>query len=116
MLGCIIVLPALIGSVELNVIMSLLFAVVLLLDPKNKFPVRLINLVSPLILIMLISIASSFFYPSKIYDFVKDFFYLLKPILFIIIGYYLVRKIKNKAFIFKIIIYSAVFFCAFTPN
>jgi hypothetical protein len=105
-----IVLPILVGSVELNIIMSSLFFVIILLDTKNKYPIRLINIISLLIVILLISIIASLFYPSQIYDVVKDFFYLLKPVLFIIIGYYLVRKIKNKAFIFKLIIYSAVFF------
>ena len=110
MLLCMIVLPILVVSVELNIIMSVLFSVVLLVDAKNRLPVKLLNLISPILVILLISIVSSFFYPSQIYDIVKDFFYLLKPILFIIIGYYLVKKIKNKAFLFKLIIYSAVFF------
>ena len=46
------------------------------------------------------------------YDFLKDFFYLNKPILLILAGYAIVRKINNQEFLYKTIVSVAVFFAA----
>lgn len=110
MLLTLLFLPIAITSTEINIIISFLFFGVVVIMSYNKFSTTLINTIFPLVLILIIACISSFFYPSTFYDILKDFAYLLKPILFIVLGYILISKIKNKEFIFKVIIYMGVFF------
>lgn len=110
MLLLLLFLPAVISSTEVNIIIGLLFFEVVTIGAYNKFSTTLVNTIFPLVLILIIACISSFFYPSTIYDNIRGFAYIVKPILFIILGYILISKIKNKEFIFKAIIYLAVFF------
>ncbi|RLD27266.1 MAG: hypothetical protein DRI75_09970 [Bacteroidetes bacterium] len=110
MLSILLFLPVAVASVEINVVVSLFLFGAVFLDQQNKFSISLINSIFPLILILIIASISSFFYPSTLYDNIKDSFFLLKPVLFILLGYILISKINNKDFIFKVIIYMAVFF------
>ncbi|GAB5563390.1 MAG: hypothetical protein Wins2KO_04530 [Winogradskyella sp.] len=41
---------------------------------------------------------------------IKDFFFLAKPILYTLIGFFLISKIDDKEYLFKVIIYLAFFF------
>lgn len=50
-----------------------------------------------------------FFNSISLYDFIKDCLYFTKPILFIILGYFLINSIKDKEFLFKTVIYIAFF-------
>jgi len=85
-------------------------SVVVLFNLKYKYSKELIKLIFPLVLILIIAVFSSFFFSSKLFDIIKDFFFLAKPILYILIGYFLVKGISNKKFLFDIIVYSAFIF------
>lgn len=109
-LAILLIAPPLIFSIEVNIIIISVVSIFVFFNYKNKYSSTLINLIAPLTVILLVAIFSSFFFPSKLFDIVKDFFFIGKPVLYIIIGYFLVSRIKNKDFIFKVIIYSALFF------
>lgn len=108
MLSLLLILPILVSSAELNIALGLCFLTVIIWDAR--FSKTLLKTIAPLLLILFIASLSSFFYPTEFYASLKDFFYLLKPILFIVLGYLLLSKIRDKSFLYKIIIYAGVCF------
>ena len=44
------------------------------------------------------------------YDFLKDFFYLAKPVFFIIIGYLIIKKIDSSNYLYKVVIACSICF------
>lgn len=111
MLFSLLFLPILVGSPELNVLLSLSFFFLIILFQNNlKFSKTGVVIIAPLIFVLIISIISSFFYSNTIIDLVKDLLILMKPIIYILLGFYLVGKIKDKSFIYVGIIYIAAFF------
>ena len=107
-----LLLPTSVASVELNVFIGVFFSLFIFFDTKTKFSATLINALFPITLILLVAAITSFFYTNKAYDILKDISYLIKPILFIGLGYYLTQKITDKEFIFKAITYLAFLFAA----
>jgi hypothetical protein len=75
----------------------------------NKYSNTLINVIIPLLFILLVSFISGLFYETKGYDVIKDFAFLFKPILFIVLGYVLINNIYDKNFVFNALIYTAIF-------
>ena len=111
MLFSMLFFPVLVASPELNILISLVFFTYILIFNLNyRYPKVLINIILPLIFILLISVISTLFYPSMAIDIVKDLLLLLKPILYLFLGFYLTSKIKEKSFIFSLLIYLATFF------
>lgn len=100
--------PLLISSVEVNISILLFLFLFILIDYKKKYSRMLVYIVSPLILILFIAIISSLNYLSNWYDITKDFIFLLKPIIYIMVGYHFVSKIKDRSYIFYIIIYISL--------
>lgn len=76
----------------------------------SKVSKQVINVVTFLALIFCITIFSSFFYKHTTYDWIKDFTYFSKPLLAILSGYFIAKKIKNIKSICKTIIYVSLFF------
>ncbi len=109
-LVCLMIAPLTIPSVEINILITITFFLLVFVNLKKSTSRLLISTVSLLTIILLIAVFSTFFYPNNAYNALKVFFFLLKPILHIIIGYYFVSKIKDKTFIFKTIIYAACIF------
>jgi hypothetical protein len=93
---------------ELNTLLSVFIFSILIIDRNIKLSKPLANILLALVAVVIIGIISSFFYPSDLYDFVKDFFHFIKPILFILIGYYSAKKIRDTKFLFKTIISIAL--------
>ena len=111
MLFSLLFFPILVASPELNILISaFFFSYILIFDFNYKYSKTIINVLIPLIFILLIALISSFFYSNTIIDAVKDFLLLLKPVLYIVLGFYFTSKIKEKAFIFDLLIYIAAFF------
>lgn len=106
-------IPTVISSVEVTIILCFLLIGLLLLDLKFKYSNTFLNTITPLFLILFIAGISTFFYSHEGYDVLKDFVYLIKPILMIVLGYYLIGKIKDKNFIFKVVIYMGVVFAIY---
>lgn len=73
-----------------------------LLTIKNKYSLSIIKCILPFILILLIAFIISFFYRSTIYLRIRDFTYLFKPILGLLLGYQLLIEKPKEAF--KIIV------------
>jgi len=102
--------PPLIGSIEVNMAFISIVSFFVFCNFEHKYSRALIKIIFPLIVILLVAIFSSFFFSSKLFDIIKDFFFLAKPVLYILIGYFFIGKIKDKEFLFKAIIYVGVFF------
>lgn len=110
MLSAMLLIPVLYSSLELNISIGIVFWLTLLMEKKPKINKTVLNTVSPLLIIFFIALLVTFFYRWYWYDILKDIAFLLKPILFISIGYRLTQKINDKNQIFKIIIYLGVLF------
>lgn len=110
LLAVLLFIPVSIGSPELNILYSLLVGILAFFDVNLKLSRRVFNALFPLLTLFVLGIVISFFYDHRMYDFVKDMFFFLKPILFIFLGYYLVSRIKDKNFIFKLIINVGLLF------
>jgi len=102
--------PPLIESIEVNMVFISLVSLFMFFNLNFKYSKELIKLIFPLITILFVAIFSSFFFSSELFNVIKDFFFTAKPFLYILIGYFLISKIKDRAFFFKIIIYLGVFF------
>lgn len=97
-------------SFEITAILSTLVVLFVLAQKKIKFSKNFLSLISALVLISIIAFIRGFARNELGYDFLKDFFYLNKPILLILSGYAIVRKINNQQFVYKIVVMVAVFF------
>jgi len=71
------------------------------------------GLISILIIVLIIGIISSFFYQKHLFDWFKDLLYFSKPILGILLGYFLIKKINNKNFFLKALIYVSLLFAIY---
>jgi O-antigen ligase len=100
------------ASFEITAILSTLVVLFVLAQKKIKFSKNFLFLISLLIIISTIAIITGLVKNEFGYDFLKDFFYLNKPILLILAGYAIVRKINNQEFLYKTIVSVAVFFAA----
>ena len=69
-----------------------------LLTVKRTYSVIVVKFVALFSGILLIASVSTFFYKYENFSIVKDFTYLLKPILGLLVGYQIFNKFKNKNF------------------
>jgi len=112
-LGFILLVPIAISSIEVTISVCLLFSFLFLLDVKFKYSTTFAFALLPLLGIFLIAFGSTFMYDPDTYDIIKDFVYIVKPILFIWLGFYLTGKIHDKDFIYKILFILAAFFALY---
>lgn len=71
----------------------------------SKLSKNVFNLISYLIVLIFIASISSIFQKPVLYDIVKDFAYLTKPIIALVAGYLLARKIQDFSSFLRIYIY-----------
>lgn len=102
-----IIVSLLFNSFEGVIALSLLLLFLLFSTSKTLISGQFLTIISSLILILLIAVFGAFFRDFEWIDFIKDFLYLLKPILFLLIGYFICKKINDRNSFFKIIIYVA---------
>lgn len=76
----------------------------------SKVSKNLFNVISFLIVILIIAFFSSIFQSKTFYNFIKDFSYFLKPIVAIVAGYLIAKKIKNVKRFLEPLIYITFFF------
>lgn len=100
------------ASFEITAILSTLVVLFVLAQKKIKFSKNFLFLISLLIILSTIAIITGLVKNELGYDFLKDFFYLNKPILLILAGYAIVRKINNQEFVYRTVVLVAVFFAA----
>lgn len=88
-------LVMLFNNYELTFVIWFLIAFITI---EKKYSIQFIKIISCFILILIISIISDqFFYQNNLYFKIRDLAYLLKPILGLLIGYNLSKKMKTKA-------------------
>lgn len=75
-----------------------------------KISKKLLNIVLFFMAIMVVSSFSSIFNKSILYDWVKDFTYFSRPILAILAGYLISKKINNLISILRIIVFISLIF------
>ena len=76
----------------------------------TKISAKLFKNVLLLVIVFGIGLLSSFLQSKKLYDFTKDFIYFLTPILSLISGYFVAKRIKNVTSFLKVVIYITTFF------
>lgn len=100
------------ASFEITATLSMLVVLFVLAQKKMKFSKNFLFLISLLIILSTIAIITGLVKNELGYDFLKDFFYLNKPILLILAGYAIVRKINSQEFVYRTVVSAAVFFAA----
>ena len=81
----------------------LVWTATILVTIKSKYSLTIIQYIFPFTAILIIAFFSWFFYDNTIYEVIRDFTYLLKPILGLVLGYQLCRSANMK--VIKTIIY-----------
>lgn len=76
----------------------LIWLITFLLTIKKKYSVTIFNVILLFSGILFIALVSSLFYEYKTFSILKDFTYLLKPILGLLVGYQIFDKFKSKSF------------------
>lgn len=76
----------------------LIWLTTVLLTIKKKYSVTIFNFILLFSGILFIALISSLFYEYKTFSILKDFTYLLKPILGLLVGYQIFDKFKSKSF------------------
>ncbi len=104
----VILMVEIFGNLQTNLIISFCVGIFLFSNYKQKVPKHIFILISSLIIVFLIGFLGFIFRLENLYTFVKDIIFFIKPIAFIILGYYLVTVIKDKKFIFNLIITLAI--------
>ena len=95
---------------ELHLILFLITSSFFLLGTDTILPTNLFNIILILFFIIIIGVVTSFFYSKNYYDLFKDFMYFVKPIIALLSGYFIAKKINSIRYIFKgIILISTVF-------
>ena len=110
LLVLILVLQIWIPSVEFLVVFSGVCVFFLVSETKVKLSENVFNILSYLAIILVIGLVVSFFHSYSWFDKIRDFVHFIKPILVLLLGYLLCRKIKDHQFIIKTIIYVGVAF------
>jgi hypothetical protein len=71
----------------------------------SKFSNNLLNILSYLLIILFITVISSFFQKPTFYNFIKDFAYFTKPIVALVAGYLLAKKMYDFSSFLRVFIY-----------
>lgn len=100
------------NSFEAVILLAVLLLSLLLFSKNIIISKTFYNVLFPLFCIVTIALTVGLFHNKFVpFNFLKDFLYLIKPALFLIIGYLFAQRVKDENSFFKIIIYTAVF-CA----
>lgn len=106
LLGLVLIILIQFSVIEVHfVLYSLIFII-----GYSRLSKNILKSIGLLLIIFLIGLLSSFFQSKILYNFVKDFVYFSIPILSIISGYFIAKKIKNLSAFLKTIIYITALF------
>ncbi|WP_264520038.1 O-antigen ligase family protein [Flavobacterium sp. N1994] len=78
-----------------------------LITVQRTYSAQIFRLIFIKIVIIVIAAFAIFFYDYKTYNIIRDFTYLIKPVLGLLIGYQIIRKIKSKS-PFMVIVYGSL--------
>ena len=95
---------------EAVILLSVFIFLLLIVAKKTVLSKSFFEVLAPLILLFLIALSGIFYNNSDFIDFIKDFLYLLKPILFLVVGYLLCKRINDRnSFLILIVNIALVF-------
>ncbi len=98
---------------ELHLVLFFLTTSLFLFDKNPKLPKKFFNLIFILLLITFVGIITSFFHQRTFYNWLKDFMYFIKPIIALLSGFIIAKKINNFYYILKGIIIVATIISIF---
>ena len=93
---------------ELHLVLFFLTSLLLIFDKNPSLPKKLFNLILILSLITIIGVITSIFYQKTFYNWLKDFMYFIKPLIALLSGFIIAKKINNFYYIIKGITIVAV--------
>lgn len=102
-----------VSSFEINSILLTIITTYFLILDKGKVYKQDYEVISILVLIIIIGIISAIFHLPTGYDFLKDLFYFSKPVILILLGYFIARKINNWESVFITLIYLGVSYAVY---
>ena len=97
-----------ITAIEINTVILLVFTGLFIILNKGKIIKQDLELISILVLIICVGVFTAVFYKPSAYNFIRDLLYFTKPIILILLGYFIARKINDWKIIFKSLIYLGV--------
>lgn len=100
--------PFFIKSFELNVIISLIFLSFVGFGGNLKITKTVMIKLLILFSVVLISFFVHFFYSNSTYNVIKDLVYLTKPMIYLILGYFIALKVRDKDQIFRVVIFLGI--------
>lgn len=101
-----LLIPFVSSSVETTLISIFGVQIIILLTSQITISKNVLGSFAPLIVIAVISIF--FITTADPYEAIKDFFYIIKPIILILSGYILAKRIRDNTYFVKAIIYSGL--------
>lgn len=96
-------------SFRINTVLQISTLSIYFYFEKFVLPIRLIKNLLPVVILFFIGFAGFFFHDYSTFNFVKDIFHFIKPILGISIGYLFFSKSQNIAVFIKTIIFVSLF-------
>lgn len=104
----VILIVEIFGNLQTNLLISACAGVFLLVNREQKVSKHFLIILSLLGLVFIIGFAGFIFKLQNLYTFIKDIIFFIKPIAFLSLGYFFVKGIKDKKFIFNLIITVAL--------
>lgn len=92
-------------SFRVNIVLQCIVLGLLFLLDSKLLTKGILGIIAPLFIIFCIGIITAFFHDYKLINFIKDITHFLKPIIGLLLGYFLFKKTELKDFV-KIIIIS----------
>lgn len=97
-------------SVEIVVVLSFVLSFALLIEKRIYLPKALFHILALLGILLSMGFVVSFFHSNELYDIVRDGLHFGKPLLLILSGFLILRKISNPSFFIKVVVYVSLLF------
>lgn len=96
------------GNLQTNLVISLFVGVFIFKKERLIIPKYFFVIVGILVSIFIIGLIGFLFTFDNYFTFLKDIIFFIKPIAFIILGFYFISNIKDKKYIFNLVILLAI--------
>lgn len=97
-----------IPSFKVNIFLQIIVLGIFIFTDKAKISIQFLKKIFPILLLLVSPFIIGLFYDYGAGNFLKDFFYFLKPIIGITIGYLLFKKINSFDFFLKTVILTGL--------
>jgi len=97
-----------ISSFKFNIFFQLFIFLFFIFFERPKISIRFLGIILPIILMLSIGFLGTFIFRRPLGFVIKDSFYFIKPVLGVLLGYFLYKKIDNSLFFFQTLIRIAV--------